>query len=235
MQKIVIVGATQGVGLALAYACAREGNNVILSGRDSVRAELVADAIAEAIPPGRGNVAGIGLDLSQPHTIGAALETIGQVDHVVIAGMVRDSNTLANYSIDRAIMLATTKIAGYTAVVHHLRDRLEGGGSVLLFGGRAKDTPYPGSTTVTAVNSAVVGLVKTLAVEIAPVRVNAIHPGLVADSPFWIEKSDVLQDEQEKTLSGRLPLMRDIVDGCFFLMRNPAANGVNLGLDGGLR
>ena len=60
--------------------------------------------------------------------------------------------------------------------------------SVLLFGGLAKEKPYPGSTTVTSVNGAVTTMVRTLAIELAPVRVNAIHPGIVGDSPTWAEQ-----------------------------------------------
>ena len=58
----------------------------------------------------------------------------------------------------------------------------------MLFGGQAKERPYPGSTTVSTVNGGVVGLVHTLAVELAPIRVNAIHPGIVGDSPYWTGK-----------------------------------------------
>ena len=75
------------------------------------------------------------------------------------------------------------KLVGYTAVVGALRDRLAEDGSVVLFGGRAKDRPYPGSTTVSTVNGGVSGMVRSLAVQLAPRRVNAIHPGIVGDSP----------------------------------------------------
>ena len=61
--------------------------------------------------------------------------------------------------------------------------------AIVLFGGLAKDRPYPGSTTVSTVNGGVVALTRTLATELAPIRVNAIHPGIVGNSPYWKDKS----------------------------------------------
>ncbi len=94
--------------------------------------------------------------------------------------------------MDRAIRLATLKLVGYTEVLHCLCTRMHDDTSVLLFGGLAKDRPYPGSTTVTSVNGAVTTMVRTLATELAPVRVNALHPGVVGDSPAWINATEFL-------------------------------------------
>ena len=105
---------------------------------------------------------------------------------------IRDQNTVADYDVDQAIRLVTLKLVGYTEVVHQLAGRLSPDASILLFGGLAKDRPYPGSTTVSTVNGAVSTLIRTLAIELAPVRVNAIHPGIVADTPFWSGKEEAL-------------------------------------------
>jgi NAD(P)-dependent dehydrogenase (short-subunit alcohol dehydrogenase family) len=123
------------------------------------------------------------------------------------------------------------KLVGYTATVHTLIDRFDDDSSVVLFGGRAKDRPYPGSTTVTTVNGGVSSLIRTLAIELAPIRFNAIHPGIVGDSPFWENKP--LDAVVERTPTGRLASMADIVDATVFLLENPAVNGVNLYIDGG--
>jgi NAD(P)-dependent dehydrogenase (short-subunit alcohol dehydrogenase family) len=80
-------------------------------------------------------------------------------------------------------MAVTMKLVGYAETVRVLRDRFTPGASVVLFGGLAKERPYPGSTVVTTFNAGITGLVKILAVEIAPHRVNAVHPGLMGDSP----------------------------------------------------
>jgi NAD(P)-dependent dehydrogenase (short-subunit alcohol dehydrogenase family) len=102
---------------------------------------------------------------------------------------------------------------------------------VVLFGGRAKDRPYPGSTTVTAVNGAVSTMIVAFAIELAPIRFNAIHPGIVGDSPYWKDKN--LDAVIARTPTKRLATMADVVDATVFLLENRSVNGVNLYVDGG--
>ena len=142
-------------------------------------------------------------------------------------------NTVKDYDISRAIRLVTLKLIGYTEVVHALLDRLGEDSSVLLFGGMAKDRPYPGSTTVTTVNGGVVGLTRTLVEELKPIRVNSLHPGIVGDSPYWAEKPAAIANYTAQTPTGRLATMADIVDAAAFLLENPAMNGTDLMVDGG--
>ena len=92
---------------------------------------------------------------------------------------------MKDYDIAAAMRLVTLKIVGFTEVIHALLPRLGDDSAVLIYGGLARDRPYPGSTTVTTVNGAVTGLVRTLVVELAPRRVNALHPAIVGDSPQW--------------------------------------------------
>jgi len=162
-----------------------------------------------------------------------ALADVDAVDHIVLSAIIRDTNTIENYDIAAARYLAIMKLVGYTAVVSALRERLAEDGSVVLFGGRAKDRPYPGSTTVSSVNGGISGMVRTLALQLAPRRVNAIHPGIVGDSPYWSEKEDYIADIREATPTGRNVAMEDIVDGVDFLMRNGSVNGIDLYVDGG--
>jgi NAD(P)-dependent dehydrogenase (short-subunit alcohol dehydrogenase family) len=140
-------------------------------------------------------------------------------------------NRIEEYSIERAIRLVTLKLVGYAEVVHSLLDRLSPDSAIVLFGGLAKDRPYPGSTTVSTVNGGVVGMVRTLTHEIAPIRINALHPGIVGDSPFWNGKS--LDHIVARTPTKRLTTMADIVDGVRFLLENPSVNGIDLRIDGG--
>jgi NAD(P)-dependent dehydrogenase (short-subunit alcohol dehydrogenase family) len=87
---------------------------------------------------------------------------------------------------------------------------------------------------VTTVNAAITGLVRALVMELAPVRVNAIHPGIVGDSPYWSSKpAPVLEGHRSKTPTGRLPTMADILDAALFLLTNRSVNGINLAVDGG--
>ncbi len=85
----------------------------------------------------------------------------------------------------------------------------------------AKDRPYPGSTFVSTVNGGITGMVTTMASELAPIRVNAIHPAVVGDSPYWRDKPPAVLDAlRERTPTGRLVAMADIVDAVVFLLEN---------------
>jgi NAD(P)-dependent dehydrogenase (short-subunit alcohol dehydrogenase family) len=127
----------------------------------------------------------------------------------------------------------TLKLVGYAAVVAALRDRFSDSSSIVLFGGMAKERPYPGSTTVTTVNGGVVGLTRTLVEELKPIRVNSIHPGVVGNSPYWAEKPAAIAKYTSETPMGRLARMDEIVDAVVFLLENTAVNGVDLIVDGG--
>ncbi|MFJ5282140.1 SDR family oxidoreductase [Streptomyces parvulus] len=231
MSTIIVVGATQGTGREVAAAYARRGSQVVITGRSQERASAVARELVAATD---GAVTGLALDLTRPATIAAALESVQQVDRLVLVGMVRDSNSVRDYDVEAATTLATTKIVGYTAVTASLASRMSVGASVLLFGGMAKDLPYPGSTTLTAVNSALQGLVRTLSVELAPVRVNSLHPWVIEDSPVCAGNEQITEAARKMTLTGHLASMNDIVDACVFLLENPIANGIDLKLNGGI-
>lgn len=222
----IVVGGTQGLGKELARLLAERGESVILTGRDKSRANAVAAEIGH-------DARGLAVDLTKPHEIGAAFRDVGEVRHLVIAAIERDANTVRDYAIDRAIKLATLKLVGYTEVVHALASRLTEDASVVLFGGLAKDRPYPGSTTVTTVNGAISSMVRTMALELAPVRVNAIHPGIIGDTPEWAGKEEALARTIARTPTRRLATMSDVAGATLFLLDNQGVNGVNLRVDGG--
>jgi len=179
------------------------------------------------------NVRGVAIDLTKPHSIAKSLSGIGPVRHVVLSAIQRDSNTVRDYDIDRAIELVTLKLVGYTEVIHALLPSLSDDASIVLFGGLAKERPYPGSTTVTAINGAVSTMVNTLALELAPIRVNAIHPGIIGDSPAWSEKKETLDRVLARTPTKRLATTKDVADATLFLLDNQSVNGVNLNIDNG--
>jgi len=224
MSSVVVVGGTAGIGRQIARYYADAGHRVTLTGRDADRAAAAAKEVG-------GEVTGLALDLTVPRDIAPALAGIGAVDGLVLAAIERDANTVTDYDIDRAIRLVTLKLVGYTEVVHALRSRIAPDGAIVLFGGLAKERPYPGSTTVSTVNGGVTGLLNTLVVELAPIRVNAIHPGIVGDSPYWRDRD--LAPVVARTPCGQLARMADIVDAVAFLLGNRAVNGVSLNVDGG--
>ena len=100
--------------------------------------------------------------------------------------------------------LATIKLVGYVEVIHALLPRFGADASVVLFGGQARERPYPGSTTVTAINGAVTTMVRNLAYELPALRFNAIHPGVVVDTPAWAGNTAVLDRTRSQTPGGRL-------------------------------
>jgi NAD(P)-dependent dehydrogenase (short-subunit alcohol dehydrogenase family) len=222
--SVLVVGGTSGMGREVARHYQAKGAHVIITGRDSDRCLEIADQMG-------AGVTAIGFDLSVPHTIAPALSTVGPISRLVLAAIARDNNPVRDYTIAEAISLTTMKLVGYTETVHTLIDRLSDESSVVFFGGRAKDRPYPGSTTVTTVNGGVSSLIRTLAIELAPIRFNAIHPGIVGDTPYW--KGKPLEAVVKRTPTGRLATIADVVDATVFLLENPAVNGVNLYVDGG--
>jgi|SRR5215213_6501353 len=226
MTTLLIISGTQGIGNEIARRYAKEGWSVVLTGRDESHAKSVAAEVG-------GDTRGIALDLSKPELVADALADLVAVDHIVLAAIARDTNTLDEYNIDSARYLVTMKLLGYTAVVGAMRDRLAEDGSIVMFGGRAKDRPYPGGMTVGTVNAGLSGLMHALVVQLAPRRVNAIHPGIVANSPYWSENPDFPESVRKATPTGRSVTMDDIVDGVDFLIRNRSVNGLDLYIDGG--
>jgi NAD(P)-dependent dehydrogenase (short-subunit alcohol dehydrogenase family) len=221
--SVVIIGG-RGIGSEIARHYAGAGDEVVVTCRDQATADTAAARIG-------GATRGLALDLSKPETIHDALASVGPVRYLVLVAIDRDSNRVRSYSIPDAMRLVTLKLVGYTEVVHTLLDRLSDASAIVIFGGLAKDRPYDGSTTVSTVNGGVVGMVRTLVTELAPMRVNAIHPGIVEDSPYWSGKN--LDAFLARTPTKRLNRMADIVDAVRFLLENRAMNGVDLRIDGG--
>ena len=180
MMRTVVIGGTSGIGLEVARARAARGDEVVLTGRDPDRAAEVA-----------ASVGGVG----RPASRWTSTTRTGWPTRWPASGRwtgwswppsSATRTPSPTYDVDRATKLAVLKLVGYTEVIHTLLPRMNAESSVVLFGGRAKDRPYPGSITVSTVNGGVVGLVNALALEMAPIRVNALHPGIVGDSPFWV-------------------------------------------------
>jgi len=225
--NVVIVGGTQGLGRELAQSYTDGGYDVVVTGRDQARADAAANEIG-------GRTRGIAFDLADPHSIAGQLADVGQVDYLALAAIERDVNNVREYDIDSALRLVTLKLVGYTEVIHTLIPRLSHNSAILIYGGLARDRPYPGSTTVTTVNGGVTSLVRTLVSELAPTRVNALHPAIVGDSPQWRDMPDErLQALVQRTPIGRLVTMAEVVSASRFLLENEAINGINLTVDGG--
>ena len=224
--SVVVVGGTRAIGFEIVRHYVEAGRDVVLTGRDPA-------SVAAAVGSLGGRATGLTFDLADPGSIAPALTKVGPVRHLVLAAIDRDSNSVKDYDLQRALSLVTLKLVGYTEVVHALHDRLTDDASLVLFGGMAKERPYPGSTTVSTVNGGVVGLTRTLVEELRPRRVNSIHPGIVGDTPYWSEKPAAIARYTSETPTGRLAEIADIVGAVVFLLENPSVNGVELIVDGG--
>jgi NAD(P)-dependent dehydrogenase (short-subunit alcohol dehydrogenase family) len=224
--SVVVVGGTRAIGLDIARHYASTGVPVVLTGQDPANVAAAVAAIG-------GRTTGATFDLSDPGTIAAALADVGPVRRLVLAAIDRDLNNVAEYDLARAIRLVTLKLVGYTETIHALHSRLTDDASLVLFGGMAKERPYPGSTTVSTVNGGVVGLTRSLVEELRPRRVNSIHPGVVGETPYWSEKPAAVARYTSETPTGRLATKAEIVDAVVFLLENTAVNGVDLIVDGG--
>jgi NAD(P)-dependent dehydrogenase (short-subunit alcohol dehydrogenase family) len=232
-EHVLIIGGTAGIGLAIAKAACAIGCTVTIAGRNATTARDAAAALGP-------NASGIAVDLRSPHTVHDGLADGPPIDHLVITAIHRMSTNVRDFAIGEAEELARVKLVGYPAAVHAALPRLLPTSSIVLFGGVAKSLPYLGSTMVSTVNAGVVGLTRTLAVELAPIRVNCISPGLVPDTPHWekLAKQGVklpFADMIATTPARRLATTEDVVHATFFLMDNRAVDGIDLEIDGGIQ
>jgi NAD(P)-dependent dehydrogenase (short-subunit alcohol dehydrogenase family) len=224
--SVVVVGGTTGLGMEVARHYAEGDRRVVITGRSPEGAATVATELGEG-------VTGLGFDLAQPETIAPALSDIGTVDHLVLAALERDVNKVREYDVPAATRLTILKLVGFAEVVHVLVPTMNDDSSILFFGGLAKERPYPGSTTVTTVNAGVDGLARSLTVELAPIRVNVLHPGVVGDSPFWASKPDVVEQHRARCHTGRLATTADVVAAAVFMLENRSIDGAELRVDAG--
>ena len=133
---VVVIGGTQGLGLEVARHYAGQGREVVLTGRDQRRAEAVAAELG-------GKTTGLGLDLARPEELADRLAGVGRVAHLALVAIDRDENQVRSFDVRAATHLVTLKLVGYAEAVHTLLPRMGPDASVVLFGGRAKDRPYP--------------------------------------------------------------------------------------------
>jgi len=224
--SVVIVGGSSEIGMAVAGHYADQGRKVWVSSRDAAKAASAAEKIG-------GDTTGFKLDLNDLAGIEDALSDVGEVQRLALVAVERDPNTVADFKAEAAAALFRLKLAGYPQVIHTLLSRLTDDASIVLFGGLAKEKPYPGGTTIATVNGGISTMVNTLTIELAPKRVNAIHPSIVEDSWFWADKPEALDMNRSQTPTGQLVTVSDVADATVFLLENNGMNGSNLNLDAG--
>ncbi|MGF1521450.1 MAG: SDR family oxidoreductase [Leptolyngbyaceae cyanobacterium] len=227
-KKVVVIGGSSGIGLAIAKAAAEAKARVVIGGRSPQKLE---DALADI----EENVLAYPVDLTQEDSIADFFKREGTVDHLVISGSSITSGAFHELPISQAMQSMDSKFWGpYRAIKVA---SLQPTGSITLFSGVLSRRPTSGMVAIAAINAAVEGLGKALAVELAPVRVNVIAPGLVKTAAY----SNMPEEQREamyQNTAAQLPARRigtpeDIAAMTLQVMTNPYMTGVVVDIDGG--
>jgi NAD(P)-dependent dehydrogenase (short-subunit alcohol dehydrogenase family) len=225
---VVIVGGTSGIGRAVAEQADRAGARVLVASRNR---QKVDDTVALLSDSARGSV----VDLTDDASVAAFFAQVGPIDHLVLPGSSVNIGSFRTLSLADARASMTSKFWGQYAAVKAAQ--LSPGASVVLFSGVASRKPGFGAPVLSAINAAVETLGKGLAIELAPVRVNVVTPGVI-DTELW----DVLPKESRSaTLTSwteRQPVPRlgrpdEIAAVALMLMTNPFVTGTVVDVDGG--
>ncbi len=234
--KIVIVGGSSGMGLALTRRCLDSGANVTIVGRSEEKLKRASNALQN--PP---NLSAIAADIAREDQVAGLFERIGQLDHIVstAADIEGAYELLPAVDLKAAQRVVESKFYGPLLLAKHGAPRLLANGSITFTSGIAAYRPAARGSVVAAVNAALEGLVRALAVELAPIRVNAVSPGWV-DTPIWSFVAGDRKDETLDAMARRLPVGRvgqpeDIADAIGFLMDNGFTTGTVLHVEGGHR
>lgn len=221
---MVVLGGSSGIGYATASAALARGAEVTLVSRSPQQAA------------GRLGVRGHAADLTDPSAVASALAAAGPVDHVVYtAGETLSLMPLADFDLARAHDFFEVRYFGALSAVRAALPRLRPGGSITLSTGTAGDRPTPGWSVAASICGAVESLTRALAVELAPIRVNAVQPG-VTRSPMWGqgEAVDQLYAETAKVVPlGRPGEVTDVAEAILYLMSQSYTTGTILPVEGG--
>lgn len=230
-KKVVILGASSGIGLATAQASASEGAEVAIVSSDQQR---INNALSTLPPDSKGFV----VDLAQEQQIEHFFADLGPFDHLIFtAGENLQLGNIADVAVADAQKFFTVRYWGAFAAVKYGAPNINKSGSIILTGGSAGARPGKGWSLGASICAAMEGFTRAMAVELAPVRVNIVVPGLVKTN-LWNAMT-----EQDKTamfdhFASTLPVnyiatAEDIAQSYMYLMRQPYSTGQRVVVDGG--
>ena len=226
-RTVVVIGRSSGIARAIAESALEQGARVVVAGRDP-------EALAAAYD---GELEAERVDVTDDASIVAFAERLGSLDHLVTTVSARARGLVSD--LDRAAVLNSldTKVVGPLMLAKHLAPRMAADGSFTLFSGVAAFKPAVGYLGVAITNGAADFLTRCLALELAPIRVNAISPGVV-DTGIWDSlgeqgKQDYFEHFRTHNPARRIGAPQDIADAVLFAMTNPFLTGVTLRVDGG--
>jgi NAD(P)-dependent dehydrogenase (short-subunit alcohol dehydrogenase family) len=229
----VIIGGSSGLGLGIARRCLADGHRVVIAGRSPERLEA---ARAELGLPERLDA--VRADLTDRDDLAALFDAAGDLGHVVVTAADLPYGPLSTLTEDSMMRAIRSKVLGPLLVAQAAAPRLASRGSITYTSGVAAYRPAPGGTLTTTVNGALESMVRSLALELAPIRVNVVSPGWVA-TPTWdriAQPPD--RDARLAEMAARLPAKRiarpgDIANAVAFLIGDSFVTGTVLHADGG--
>jgi NAD(P)-dependent dehydrogenase (short-subunit alcohol dehydrogenase family) len=232
-QKVVVFGGASGAGLAAAKLLAQRGATVVIGGRDIDKAK---GAIAES----GGRITAKSVDGKDVAAVRAFFTEVGTFDHLVItAGATNRGGSFVD-QITNETFRATFdgKFWVQVTAAHEGARFVKKGGSITFFSGGANRRAIPGMANIAAVNGALDAIVPTLALELAPTRVNSISPGTLRTT-YWTGVPETaleqIFDRMAKAIpAGRVGTTEDIANAVLFLVTTSFVTGSVLAIDGGL-
>jgi NAD(P)-dependent dehydrogenase (short-subunit alcohol dehydrogenase family) len=228
-QRVLVVGRGGGLARAIVLAAADAGARVVAAGRDQ---ENLTAAYA-----GESAVSSEVVDLTDEASIAALAERLGPIDHVVSTASARARGRIADLDRDAVRRSFDTKVIGPLMLAKHLAPRMNRDGSFVIFSGVAAAKIVVGTMAVAITNAAADALVRSLALELAPIRVNGISPGVI-DTGAWDAfgeqgKADYFADISARNPARRIGTPDDIAQGVIFALTSTFLTGQTLHIDGG--
>jgi NAD(P)-dependent dehydrogenase (short-subunit alcohol dehydrogenase family) len=225
-KKVVVVGGSSGIGLSTAELARREGADVIIASRSAAKLDPIAERL---------NAIAIPTDVTSDDSVANLFKAAGPVDHVVVTAAQLRTGPFKTVPMDDVRSTLESKVWGAWRVARAAQFRP--GGSLTLVSGFLSVRPRPNSAIVAVVNGALESMARALALELAPVRVNCVSPGII-DTPIRSAmpeeaRKDMLAKTAASLPVGRVGLGDDIAQQILAFMRNGFATGSIVYLDGG--
>jgi NAD(P)-dependent dehydrogenase (short-subunit alcohol dehydrogenase family) len=230
-KRVVIVGGSSGIGLAVAEEAASQGAEVVIV---SSKAERVQEAIQSI----GGDARGQAVDVSDEKAVQSFFTKLGGFDHLVFtAGDSLQLHELAKTDLKQARRAFELRYWSALATVKYGSPQIRKGGSIVLTTGAAGRRPHSGWVIAASVCGTIEALTRALAIELAPIRVNAVCPGVVRTN-LWQNMSSAEREQLFESVSKRLPVGRvgeahDIAQAYLFLMKEGFSTGQTVVVDGG--
>jgi NAD(P)-dependent dehydrogenase (short-subunit alcohol dehydrogenase family) len=230
-KRVAVLGGSSGIGLAVAQGAVALGAEVVVASSNAQRVEA---AVAKLGPKAQGQA----VDLADEESIQKFFQTLGAFDHLVYtAGDTLQLTELGSVDLKKARQAFQLRYWGAFAAVKYGSPQIRRGGSVVLTTGIAGDRPRKGWTLGASVCGAVSALTRALAVELAPIRVNAVSPGLVRTN-LWQNMSEQDRETMYRNRGAAFPVGRvgepgDIAQAYLFLMQGGFTTGQVVVVDGG--